>query len=98
LAPGISGQYATNHFPSRSTTAVNSLCIFSPRFRSQCTMRHTVSQPHFGAERLRPHTAVTPLCELTCWGLSISCVERHTHPRGPESSSGRQSCANVPAP
>jgi hypothetical protein len=39
FAPGISGQYATNHFPSRSTTAVNSLCISSPHFLDHPTTR-----------------------------------------------------------
>ena len=33
FAPGISGQYAMNQSPSRSTIAVNSLCIvFTPMF------------------------------------------------------------------
>jgi hypothetical protein len=29
LAPGISGQYAMTQSPSRSNTAVNSLCIIA---------------------------------------------------------------------
>ena len=74
LAPGISGQYATNHFPSRSTTAVNSLCIFSPRFRSQCTMRHTVSQPHFGAERQKSATEVDGATHAQARGVTATGV------------------------
>jgi hypothetical protein len=37
LAPGISGQYATYHRPSRSTTAVNSFRIWSSSLFSHRT-------------------------------------------------------------